>query len=147
VGIGRATVAAVVGLLMVGGLGGAGRASAQTLETEPTGPANLEPTARCPQAEIDRMQQVISFVEGQSWSQHPGSVAFILDPDTATCRVVLKIRKLSTAEEAALRAGGQGRLSIEKAKDYARPSRLPLLLWLVFGGAGVVFVFVRYGRR
>jgi len=141
-------VAAVVGLLTVAGLAGApGPASAQTLETQPTGPANLKPTAGCPQAEIDRMQKVISFVEGQSWSQHPGSVAFILDPDTGTCRVVLKISKVSTTEEAALRAGGQGRLSIEKTKDYASPSRLPLLLWLVFGGAAVVFVFVRYGRR
>lgn len=146
-GIGRAAVAAVVGLLTVAGLARPGPASAQTLETQPTGPANLKPTARCPQAEIDRMQRVIAFVEGQSWSQHPGSVAFILDPDTDTCRVLLKIRTVSATEETALRAGGQGRLSIERTKDDARPSRLPLLLWLVFGGAGVVFVFVRYGRR
>lgn len=141
-------MAAVVGLLTVARLAGApGPASAQTLETQPTGQVDLKPTARCPQAEIDQMQKVISFVESQSWSQHPGSVAFILNPDTSTCRVILKIKKVSSTEQAALRAGGQGRLSIEKTKDYAKPSRLPLLLWLVFGGAGVVFVFVRYGRR
>jgi hypothetical protein len=61
--------------------------------------------------------------------------------------VVLKINKVSSAEQAALQRGGDGRLSIEKTKDYAKPSRLPLLLWVIFGGAGVVFVFVRYGRR
>jgi hypothetical protein len=61
--------------------------------------------------------------------------------------VVLKINKVSSSEQAALERGGEGRLSIEKTKDTAKPSRLPLLLWVLFGGAGVVFVFVRYGRR
>jgi hypothetical protein len=127
--------------------GSAGPASAQTLETQPTAQMNLKPTAKCPQAEIDQMQKVISFVQGQSWSQHPGSVAFLIDPDTDTCRIVLKINKVSGTERAALEQGGQDRLSIEKTKDYAKPSRLPLLLWIIFGGAGVVFVFIRYGRR
>jgi hypothetical protein len=143
-----ATVAAVVGLLAAGGLvAAAGPAQAQTLDTQPTAQMNLKPTAKCPQPEIDQMQKVISFVQGQSWSQHPGSVAFLVDPDTDSCRVVLKINKVSSTEQAALEQGGQGRLSIEKTKDYAKPSRLPLLLWIIFGGAGVVFVFVRYGRR
>jgi len=148
-GIRRATVAGVVGMVAAAGLvaGAAGPAVAQTEVTQPTGPTNLKPTAKCPPAEIAQMQKVIAFVEGQSWSQHPGSVAFLLDPDTETCRVVLKIHKVSSTEQAALEQGGQGRLSIEKTKDYATPSRLPLLLWIVFGGAGVVFVFIRYGRR
>jgi hypothetical protein len=143
-----AGVAAVVALVSAAAVSGgaAAPASAQTEVTQPTAP-NLRPTPKCPPSEIDRMQKVISFVQSQSWSQHPGSVAFIISPDTETCRVVVKIGKVSSAERAALEQGGHGRLSIEKTKDYARPSRLPLLLWLVFGGAGVVFVFVRYGRR
>ena len=145
---GIAGVAAVVALLATAGLvGAAGPAPAQTLETQPTASMNLKPTDKCPAPEIDQMQKVISFVESQSWSEHPGSVAFRLAPNTDTCRVVLSIGKVSSAEQAALEQGGQGRLSIEKTKDYAKPSRLPLLLWIVFGGAGVVFVFIRYGRR
>ncbi len=141
-------MAAVVGLLAAAGLVGAARpAPAQTLETQPTAQMNLKPTTKCPQAEIDQMQKVISFVEGQSWSQHPGSVPFQLAPDTDTCRVVLNIGRVSSTEQVALQQGGQGRLSIEKTKDYAKPSRLPLLLWIIFGGAGVVFVFIRFGRR
>ena len=54
---------------------------------------------------------------------------------------------LNAGEQAALERGGEGRLAIERTKDNAKPSRLPLLLWVVFGGAGLVFVFVRYGRR
>ena len=61
--------------------------------------------------------------------------------------MVLKISEVSDGEQAALERGGEGRLSIERTKDNAKPSRLPLLLWVVFGGAGLVFVFVRYGRR
>ena len=137
--------AAVVVLVVVAGTG---PASAQTLVTTTTAQTiNLKPTAKCPETEIDQMQKVISFVQGQSWSQHPGNTAFVLDPDTDTCRVVLKINTVSSIEQAALERGGDGRLSIEKTKDYAKPSRLPLLLWMIFGGAGVVFVFIRYGRR
>jgi hypothetical protein len=141
----RIRVAGAVVLLVV--LAGSEPASAQTLVTTTTVQVNLKPTAKCPQAEIDQMQKVISFVQGQSWSQHPGSTAYLLDPDTNTCRVVMKISKVSSVEQAALERGGEGRLSIEKTKDYAKPSRLPLLLWIIFGGAGVVFVFIRYGRR
>jgi hypothetical protein len=93
------------------------------------------------------MQKAITFVQGQSWSEHPGNTAFSLSPDTSTCRVVLKINQVTSIEQAALQRGGEGRLAIQKTKDYAKPSRLPLLLWVVFGGAGVAFVFIRYGRR
>jgi len=141
------TAAAVSLPLLLLLLGGAGPASAQTLMTQDTTPVNLKPTDKCPQASIDQMQKVIAFVQGQSWSEHPGSMAFLLSPDTTACRVVLKINKVSSVEQAALEKGGEGRLSIQKTKDYAKPSRLPLLLWVIFGGAGVVFVFIRYGRR
>ncbi|HEV7864253.1 MAG TPA: hypothetical protein VGR20_16210 [Acidimicrobiia bacterium] len=136
-----AVVAALVLLL------GIGPASAQTLTTQDTTPISLKPTPKCPQTEVDRLQRVITFVRSQSWAEHPGSTAFLLNPDTTACRVVLKIGKVSNQERAALERGGEGLLVIEKTKDNAKPSRLPLLLWVLFGGAGVAFVFVRYGRR
>jgi hypothetical protein len=142
----RIRVAAVAGVLVFL-LSGAGAAQAQTLTTQSTTSTNLKPTDKCPQPEIDQMQRVIGFVEGQSWSEHPGSSGLRITPDTKTCRVVLAIGKVSSGERAALDRGGEGRLSIEKIKDNAKPSRLPLLLWVVFGGAGVAFVFRRYGRR
>ncbi len=141
----RIRVAAVAAVLLL--LGGAGTASAQTLTTQSTLSMNLKPTEKCPQTDIDQMQRVISFVQGESWSEHPGSMGLRIVPDTTACRVVLEINKVSSGEQAALERGGEGRLSIQKTKDYAKPSRLPLLLWIVFGGAGVVFVFIRYGRR
>ena len=140
-------IRAAAAVVLLAALAGTGSASAQTLVTTTTAPMNLKPTTKCPQSEIDQMEKVISFVQGQSWAQHPGNTAFLLDPDTSTCRVVMKISKVSSAEQAALERGGDGRLSIEKTKDYAKPSRLPLILWIIFGGAGVVFVFIRYGRR
>ena len=127
-------------------LGSTGVASAQTLEANNT-TMNLKPTDKCPQADVDQMQKVITFVQGQSWSEHPGNTAFSISPNTATCQVVLKIHQVTTVEQAALERGGAGRLAIQKTKDYGKPSRLPLLLWVVFGGAGVAFVFVRYGRQ
>jgi hypothetical protein len=106
----------------------------------------LKPTAQCPQNDIDQLQRVITFVRGKSWAEKPETTAFNISPDTAACRVVLKINKVSGQEEAALQQGGEGRLSIDKLKDHPKPSRLPLILWVVFGGSGLAFVFVRYGR-
>ena len=126
---------------------GTATATAQTADTGGTKPLDLKPTAQCPQTDIDQLQRVISFVQSKSWAEDPGSTAFLVNPDTDACRVVLKIPEVSSSEEAALQAGGEGRLAIERTKDNAEPSRLPLLLWIVFGGAGLVFVFVRYGRR
>ncbi|MEW6472510.1 MAG: hypothetical protein AB1679_09570 [Actinomycetota bacterium] len=123
-----------------------GPAGAQTA-TQDTKPFDLKPTAQCPQPEIDQLQRVITFVRSQSWAERPRENAFFLSPDTTTCRVVLKIPEVSSSEEAALQAGGEGRLAIERVRDKAKPSRLPLLLWIVFGGAGLIFVFLRYGRR
>ena len=134
-------------LLFMAVLGSNAVASAQTLETNSAPTMNLKPTATCPQADVDQLQKVITFVQGQSWSEHPGNSAFSLSPDTTGCRVVLKIHQVTSVEQAALEQGGGTRLAIQKTKDYGKPSRLPLLLWVVFGGAGVVFVFVRYGRQ
>lgn len=142
----RNRVAAAVALMF---LPGAGAASAQTPPPADTAPIALTPTDRCPQADIDALQRVITFVRSQSWAEKPGSTAFMLNPDTAACRVVLTIEEdqLSVAETAALRRGGENRLSIEEQRGRAEASRLPLLLWVVFGGAGLVFVYARYGRR
>jgi hypothetical protein len=139
-------VAAAVALMVLLGIAAA---SAQTPPTPDTTPIALTPTDRCPQADIDTLQRVIAFVRSQSWAEKPGSTAFLLNPDTTACRVVLTIEenRLSDAETAALQRGGENRLSIEERKDRAEASRLPLLLWVVFGGAGLVFVYARYGRR
>ena len=139
--IGRAlAIAAMCGLAV------AGPVAAQT-DTQDTGTVPLTPTQECPQASIDQLQRVITFVRSKSWAEDPGKTAFAIAPDTANCRVVLQISKVSSGEQAALERGGEGKLSIERTKDNAKPSRLPLVLWVVFGGAGLVFVFVRYGRR
>lgn len=126
---------------------GAGASGAQTSTPDDTKPVELRPTTQCPQSDIDQLQRVITFVRGKSWAEDPGGTAFLITPDTATCRVVLKISEVSSTEEAALQAGGEGRLAIERTRDRAKPSRLPLLLWIVLGGAGLVLVFRRYGRR
>ncbi len=137
----------LVALVVLGFLIEGGTAGAQTPATSDATAFNLQPTEQCPQTDIDRLQRVITFVRSQSWAEQPGSNSFLLNPDTTACRVVLKINKVSSSEEAALERGGEGRLAIEKTKDKAEPSRLPLILWVIFGGAGVVFVFRRYGRR
>lgn len=136
-------VALVVPALLVG----VGTAAAQSATTGDAGSFNLTPTEHCPQGDIDRLRRVITFVRSESWAEDPGSTSFALNPDTAACRVVLKINEVSSAEQAALERGGEGRLAIEKTKDKAEPSRLPLILWVIFGGAGVLLVFRRYGRR
>ena len=138
----RSIAVATLGLLV-----GIAPAAAQTATTQADGTIPLTPTNECSQTDIDQLQRVITFVRSKSWAEDPGGTAFAISPDTSNCRVVLKINKVSSQEEAALEQGGEGRLSIEKTKDNAKPSRLPLLLWVVFGGAGLVFVFVRYGRR
>jgi hypothetical protein len=143
--IGRIRRVVVVAAMVLAG--GVAPAVAQTLVTQNTTPMNLKATDKCPQPDIDQLQRVITFVQGQSWAEHPGTQGLRIVPDTAACRVTLQIGKVSGVEQAALEKGGEGRLSVEKTKDRAKPSKLPLLLWVIFGGAGVVFVFIRYGRR
>jgi hypothetical protein len=113
----------------------------------PASAATLEPTATCPQDAVDELGRAIEFVRGQTWTDRPGSNPLTILPDLNACRVVLNVGHLNDREEAALQAGAGSRLSIEYRKDWARPSRLLMVLWLVFGGSGVVWVYRRYARR
>jgi hypothetical protein len=107
----------------------------------------LEPTATCPRGAIDELNKTIEFVRGQSWADEPGHNPLNIAPDLNACRVVLHVGQLTDQEEAALQAGAGPGLAIEYRRDWARPSRLPLILWIVFGGSGVIWVYLRYGRR
>lgn len=106
----------------------------------------LEPTATCPEDAVAELSQTIAFVRGQTWAKEPGSMALNISPDLDACRVVLNIGKISDEEEAALQAGGGSRLAIEQRRDWAKPSRVLLILWVVFGGSGLVWLFRRYAR-
>lgn len=121
-------------MLVTVGLGAAGAAP------------QLEPTATCPEEAVAELNQTIEFVRGQTWAKRPGSLALNLAPDVNACRVVLNIGELSAEEETALEAGAGSRLAIEHRRDWARPSRVLLILWVVFGGSGLVWVFRRYVR-
>lgn len=107
----------------------------------------LEPTATCPQDAIDELNKTIEFVRGQTWADQPGNNPQTIAPDLNACRVVLHVGHLTDQEEDALQAGAGPGLVIEYRRDWARPSRLLLILWIVFGGSGVIWVYVRYGRR
>ena len=107
----------------------------------------MDPTATCPQDALDELSRAIDFVRGQTWADQPGSNPLTISPDLNACRVVLSVGHLSDQEEAALQAGAGSRLAIEYRKDWARPSRLLLILWVVFGGSGVVWIYRRYARR
>lgn len=127
--------------------GSAGAASA----TDPPGadspPAlRATPTDACPQPALDELNQTIEFVRGKSWTDQPGRHALNVAPDLITCRIVLHIGQLSAAEEAALQAGAGSRLAIEYRRDWAKPSRWVMILWLIFGSSGVIWVYRRYGR-
>lgn len=139
-------VVAALGLLIGAVPAVAQTATTQDTATQDTATIPLKPTTQCPQPDIDQLQRVISFVRSKSWAEKPQTTAFAISADTNACKVVLKINKVTTGEEAALERGSDGRLSIERTKDTPKPSKLPLLLWTVFGGAGLVFLFVRYGR-
>lgn len=107
----------------------------------------LQPTAACPADAVAELQQTIDFVRGQTWAEVPGTMSLNIAPDLNACRVVLNIGELSPREEAALQAGAGSRLAIEYRRDWARPSRVWLILWIVFGGAGLMWMFRRYARR
>jgi hypothetical protein len=107
----------------------------------------LNPTATCPQDALDELTKTIEFVREQTWTDRPGSHPLNLSPDLNACRVVLHVGQLSDEEEAALQAGAGSRLAIEYRRDWARPSRLLLILWIIFGGSGVVWVYWRYRRQ
>jgi hypothetical protein len=107
----------------------------------------LKPTATCPQDALVELNKTIEFVRGQTWADQPGSNPLAIAPDLNACRVVLHVGHLSEEEEAALQAGAGSGLAIEYRRDWARPSRLLLILWIVFGGSGVIWVYLRYGHR
>lgn len=107
----------------------------------------LQPTAACPPDAVAELHQAIDFVRGQTWAEDPGTLSLNIAPDLNACRVVLNIGQLSPLEEAALQAGAGSRLAIEYRRDWARPSRVLLILWIVFGGGGLVWMFHRYARR
>ena len=106
----------------------------------------LKPTATCPQDALDELNKTIEFVRGQTWADRPGGHPLNIAPDLNACRVVLHVGELTDEEEAALQAGAGSRLAIEYRRDWAKPSRLLLILWIVFGGSGVIWVYRRYGR-
>lgn len=106
----------------------------------------LNPTATCPQDAVDELNKAIEFVRGRTWTDRPQNHALNIAPDVNACRVVLHIGDLSYEEEAALQTGAGSRLAIEYRRDWARPSRLLLILWIVFGGSGVIWVYRRYCR-
>lgn len=119
--------------------------SPQTPDPRPA--IQLEPTATCPPDAVAELNRAIDFVRGQAWTDRPGSHPLNVSPDLNICRVVLHVGQLSEEEEAALQAGAGSRLAIEYRRDWAKPSRLLLILWIVFGGSGVIWVYRRYGRR
>jgi hypothetical protein len=106
----------------------------------------LNPTATCPQDALDELNKAIEFVRGRTWTDRPDGHALNITPDVDACRVVLHIGDLSHEEEAALQAGAGSRLAIEYRQDWARPSRVLLILWIVFGGSGVIWVYRHYYR-
>lgn len=132
---------------------GWGRSSATAAPPASDSPATglaglqLKPTATCPQEALDELDRAIEFVRGQTWTERPGGHPLNIAPDLTACRVVLHIGELSDQEEAALQAGAGSRLAIEYRRDWARPSRLLMVLWIVFGGSGVIWVYRRYGRQ
>lgn len=151
----RAVLVAAGAVLLVVLAGGGTPASATTpppsdppVTSRPPGLA-LQPTPTCPQEAVDEITRAIEFVRGQTWAHQPDDNALALLPDLEGCRVVLEVGdgQLSQEEEAALQAGAGSRLAIEYRRDWVRPSRLLLILWVVFGGSGVVWVYWRHARR
>jgi hypothetical protein len=107
----------------------------------------LEPTPTCPPDAVEELNRAIGFVRGQTWADQPGNNPLSIAPDLDSCRVVLHVGHLSDQEEAALQAGAGSRFAIEYRRDWARSSRLPLILWVVFGGSAVAWTYRRYARR
>lgn len=107
----------------------------------------FSPTATCPPDAVAELHRTIEFVRAQTWTDQPGQMALNISPDLNACRVVLNVGQLSAEEEAALQAGAGSRLTIEYRRDWARPSRVLLILWIVFGGSGLIWTYRRYARR
>jgi len=108
---------------------------------------SLRPTSTCPQDAVDQLSKAIRFIQGQTWADRPGTTSVNISPDLITCQVTLNVGHLSKHEEAALEAGAGPRLSIVHRRDYAKPSRILLILWVVFGGSGLIWLWRRYLRQ
>jgi hypothetical protein len=115
--------------------------------TVATAAPQLEPTATCPADAVAELNRAIDFVRAQTWADEPGTMPLNISPDLNACRVVLNVGQLSAPEEAALYEGAGSRLAIEYRRDWARPSRVLLILWVVFGGSGLVWMFRRFAGR
>jgi hypothetical protein len=133
------------------GWGHASASAATPPAADPRATSSLEmrltPSATCPGDAVDELSKTIEFVRGQTWADQPGSNSLTIAPDLNACRVVLHVGQLNDQEEAALKTGAGSRLAIEYRRDWAKPSRLLLILWVVFGGSGLIWVYVRYARR
>jgi hypothetical protein len=110
------------------------------------GAPQLAPTATCPADAVAELDRTIDFVRGQTWTDQPQKMALNISPDLNACRVVLNVGHLSAKEEAALQAGAGPRLAIEHRKDFGHPSRILLILWVVFGGSGLIWLYRRTSR-
>jgi hypothetical protein len=104
---------------------------------------HLTPTATCPQPDLDELTRAVNFVQAQTWTKNPDSTGFEIAPDTTACQVVLRINHLNPDERTALTTGAGPRLVIKGMRDPPRPSRLPLFLWVIFGGSGLIWLFRR----
>lgn len=108
---------------------------------------SLRPTSTCPQDAVDQLSKAIRFIQGQTWADRPGTTSVNITPDLIACQVTLNVGHLSKHEETALEAGAGPRLSIVHRRDYAKPSRILLILWVVFGGSGLIWLWRRYLRQ
>jgi len=111
-----------------------------------TAAPQLAPTATCPADAVAELGRTIDFVQGQTWTDQPQKMALNISPDLNACRVVLNVGHLSAKDEAALEAGAGPRLAIEHRKDFGRPSRTLLILWVIFGGSGLIWLYRRTAR-
>ena len=111
-----------------------------------TAAPQLAPTPTCPADAVAELSKTIAFVQGQTWTSQPQKMALNISPDLNACRVVLNVGHLSAKDEAALQAGAGPRLTIDHRKDFGRPSRVLLLLWVIFGGSGLIWLYRRTSR-
>jgi hypothetical protein len=151
-GLRSAVVAACVAVVLAVGGGLATPASAAPAAggapaASSASQMSLRPTSTCPQDAVDQLSKAIQFIQSQTWADRPGTTSVNITPDLIACQVTLNIGHLTKHEEAALQAGAGPRLSIVHRRDYAKPSRILLILWIVFGGSGLVWLWRRYLRQ
>jgi hypothetical protein len=136
----------LAGLIASPGQAWADGQQASTGGANPSAGMQLQPTTTCPQESVDEISRAIQFVRSRAWADSPANDALTIAPDLTVCQVVLHIGHLTDREEAALQAGAGSRLAIEYRRDWARPSRVLLILWAVFGGSGLIWIYRRYAR-